>query len=473
MKLKIRQQLWVPGALLTSILMFSSCTKNWPQFEKIGNDLVIKGINLPEKWGNDTNVAWTYDLNGTGWSSPVIWGDKIFISSAIPEYKSSGITQEEEEGDEEREGPPPPPPGTPMPGMGQMPPAGPPPMPPVDTNYKHDIYRWEVTCIDLKTGKEIWKQVAFKGSPKTGTHAGNGYASETPVTDGERVYVYFGMTGLFCYDMDGNLIWNKDMGAYQTQNNWGTGSSPVLYKEVLYLQIDNEENSFLVALDAKTGEEKWRVGREEKTNYSTPVIWKNKVRTELVTGGNKARSYDLATGKLLWELKLGGGSIPSPVGDNENLYIGNPGGGPVGGTLFSVKAGAEGDITPPAGSLVSNWVVWADTSVTLGKTSPVLYKGLLYISSDGGDFSCYNAETGKNIYRQKIENIRDCYASPWVYKDKYYFTDERGVTRAVKTGEQFEILSQNKISDKFWASAAIVNNTYVFKGAKKLYCVKD
>ena len=188
------------------------------------------------------------------------------------------------------------------------------------------MYRWELSCVDLETGNELWKKVVHEGSPRTKKHANTNYAGETPVTDGERIYVYFGMTGLFCFDMDGTLVWEKDLGAYETQNGWGTGSSPVLHEGVLYVQVDNEEYSFLVALDSESGEEIWKVDREEKTSYSTPYIWKNSVRNELVTGGIRARSYDPASGELFWELQMDGRyNIPGPVSDKDLLYMGNSG----------------------------------------------------------------------------------------------------------------------------------------------------
>jgi outer membrane protein assembly factor BamB len=343
-----------------------------------------------------------------------------------------------------------------------------------DTSYLLDVYRWNVACIDLATGKEIWKKTAKEGAPRIKSHDGNGYASETPVTDGQRVYVYFGMTGLFCYDLNGTLLWQKDMGAFKSLNGWGTGASPVVYNGVVYVQIDNEVNSFLVALDAVTGNEKWRVSREETTSYSTPFIWKNKLRTELITCALTVRSYDPDNGKLLWEMKLPGErSIPSPSAMEDMLFVGCPGGNKTKASLYAVKPGATGDISLMDGTSSNEFITWSIQDAPTGNPSPLLYNGYLYIvSSRGGEFSCIDASSGALVYKKKIDGVQACWSSPWVVNGIINFYDERGITRQVKAGPQFELLpDQNKLSDKFWASIAVQDDKYVFKGVKKLYCI--
>jgi outer membrane protein assembly factor BamB len=343
----------------------------------------------------------------------------------------------------------------------------------VDNSYLEEIYRWEVTCLDLKTGKELWKQVARKGSPKGRKHAASNYACETPVTDGKRVYAYFGMNGLFCYDLNGKLLWQKEIEAKETQKNWGTGSSPVIYNNILYVLNDNEEDSWIMALDAATGNEKWKVKRQEPTTYGTPVIWKNNARTELVTMGKTARSYDPATGNLLWELKIGGEqAIASPVYDKENIYLGNSGGREIITDLFCVKAGAAGDITPADSGLVSSGVKWTVRKANVNNPSPLLYDGLIYIvAGRGGDLSCFEAATGSLVYKTKVPKVGACWATPWIQNGKLYFFDEKGITQVVKTGKIFESIATNTLDDKFWASVAITDKAYIFKGVKKIWCV--
>jgi len=430
------------GIILGFVLLLASCSNNnWPQFRGPDNNMVAVNANLPDDWGIGKNIRWTYDLTGTGWSSPVVWGNKVFIASAFAEKKAP----EKPDNYELQE----------------------------DTSYRNDIYRWEVTCIDLKTGKKLWQEVARKGSPRGSAQSGNTYASETPVTDGKRVYVYFGMTGVYCYDLNGKLLWQKDPGAWPTLNGWGTGSSPVIYKDLLFLQVDNEKSSFVVALNAATGEEKWRAERQEKTNYCTPVIWKNTIRDELVTAGKFARSYDPATGKLLWQLNMGGEmSIASPVADKDHLYIGIASGYEAKGNFFSVIAGAEGDITPPEGQRISKGVAWSQPKAEVGSTSPLLHNGLIYfLGGRGGKMACFDAATGDSVYRAKADSMAGCWASPWANNDKIFLTDEKGTTHVFRAGKKFEALSKNKLDDKFWSSVAITKDAYILKGVKSLYCI--
>ena len=390
--------------LTVVFLLLNSCTSNWPQFRGPESNQLTKEKNLPEEWSDGKNIEWKYKLSGRGWSTPVVWGDKVFITSAVLEDPT--LQWEEREGGERRL-----------------------------INPSDAEYRWEVCCLDANTGKELWKQISYGGTPTIPAHSDNTYASETPVTDGKMVYVSFGMTGLFAYDYDGNLVWEKDLGTYPTRGNWGTATSPVLWKNTLYLQNDNEENSFLVALDAASGEEKWRVQRDEKSNWSTPLIWKNKMRTELVTGGKTARSYDPATGVLLWELTLGGGrDIASPAADNEMIYLGNEKRRDGGGFLFAVKAGAKGDITPDEGATSSPGVAWSLSGSGMEMASPLLYEGLLYIlGRNKGIIFCYEAATGEPVYQSvNIPDAGPFWASPWAIEGRIYCMDERGTTHILQ-----------------------------------------
>jgi outer membrane protein assembly factor BamB len=342
------------------------------------------------------------------------------------------------------------------------------------------VYRWQVYCLDRDTGKIIWRQLALEGKPRIPIQQSNTYATETPVTDGERIYAYFGMHGLYCYDMTGNLLWKKDLGAYPTIMGQGPASSPVLDGERLFLQIDNEEKSFLVALDKKSGDEVWRVARSERTNHSSPFVWKNNVRTELVTSGNqKVRSCDPASGKLLWELGMGGGACYStPVGDSERLYVGSESGfmGPWsgGGGLFAVRAGAAGDLTLKEGETSNAGVVWSVSKSGLQKASPLVYQDYVYIlSQNGGMVICYDAKTGKQVYRERIPAAGGFWASPWAADGKVFCLDESGTTHVLQAGPEFKVLGKNKLDDMFWASPAVAGGAVILRGVDNLYCIKE
>ena len=428
----------------TVSVMAVSCTSNWPQFRGPEYNMLAQAKDLPMEWGTDQNIKWKLPLSGKGWSCPIVWGDKVFFTEAILDKNS---VPPDTSSNEERQ----------------------------QVNPPDGTYQWTVNCLDLKFGEVLWKAVAYEGKPTVPTHRDNTYASETPVTDGKRVYAYFGMIGLFCYDFEGELIWKKDLGVYKTQKDWGTSTSAVLYKNNLYLQLDNEDESFLVAMNKKTGEEIWRIPREEKTNWSTPVIWKNRVRTELVTGGQKARSYDPKTGELLWELDLGGGrNISSPVASRDLLFTGNEKRSDGGGFLFAIKAGSEGDITPPEGDSTSSGVLWTRSNSGLAMASPLLYNGHIYIvERRGGSVSCYEETTGRTVYsKTRIPEAGAFWASPWAYNDRIWCMDESGTTYVIKAGEDFEVLSKYSIEDKFWSSAAITDQGYIFRGVSNLFHVE-
>jgi outer membrane protein assembly factor BamB len=361
------------------------------------------------------------------------------------------------------------------------------------------IYRWEVLCLDRATGSVLWRELALEGKPRIPTHGSNTYASETPVTDGERVYAYFGMHGLFCFSADGKLVWKKDLGSFPMQMGWGSSSSPVLDSDRLFLQIDNEEKSFLVSLDKKTGNEVWRVDRAERTNWGSPIVWKNKVRSELVTSGSqKIRSYDPATGKLLWELSSGGQCNATPVGDADLLYVGcetrgfggepgEPGGaggrgggrggfgggGGAPGGLFAVRAGASGDITLKEGETSNSGVAWSVPRSGPEKSSPLVYQGHVYILRQGGGIvTCYDAKTGKQVYRERIPNAGAFWASPWGSDGKIFCLDGDGTTHVLQAGAIFKVLGKNPREEMTWATPAIAGGAIFVRGVDHLYSIK-
>jgi len=241
------------------------------------------------------------------------------------------------------------------------------------------------------------------------------------------------------------------------------------------MQIDNEENSFLAALDAKNGNEIWRVSRDEKSNWGTPAIWENSVRTELVVQGMKTRSYNPENGELIWELEMGGGrNITSPTTDGDMIFIGNEKRSDGGGTLFGVKAGGSGDISLKEGERSNEFVIWSVPESGIAMASPLVYKGLIYIvDRNRGQIYCYESATGKTVYPgTKVTDAKAFWASPWAYDEKIYCLDEKGTTHVIQAGRKYRELAKNKLDDTFWASTAIANKSYFFRGEKGIYCVQ-
>jgi outer membrane protein assembly factor BamB len=287
----------------------------------------------------------------------------------------------------------------------------------------------------------------------------------------------------------------------------GPASSPVLDGERLFLQIDNEENSFLVALNTKTGDEMWRVTRDERTNHCSPILWKNKQRTELVTGGSqKVRSYDPASGKVLWELSMGGGRCYStPVGDSDMLYVGSQGGfggggfggeepggpggpgeesraprggrrgpgGGGGGGLYAVRAGASGDVSLKQGETSNAGIVWSQPKNGPEMASPLVYQGYLYVlRQNGGIVNCYDAKTGKQLYRERIPRAASFWASPWACDGKVFCLDDSGTTHVIQAGPEFKVLGKSSIDEMCWASAAVADGTLLLRGVDHVFCIK-
>lgn len=320
----------------------------------------------------------------------------------------------------------------------------------------------------------IWKKLAVEQKPTIPTHRTNTYASETPVTDGKHVYAYFGMTGLFCFDMQGELAWKKDLGTHRMTMDWGTGSSPVLEGDLLFIQCDNEQDSFLVALNKLTGDEVWRDMRDQKSSWCSPYVWKNEKRTELVTAGTTgARAYDPATGKVLWALTgMNGRCSATPVGDKERCYFGCGGGMGGSGPLVAIRAGAEGTFSVKEAK--PDQVAWSVSKGGPPMASPLLYQGRLYILEQrGGLMSCFDAVDGKEIYKKRIPGAKGFTSSPWGYDNKVFCLDESGETFVIEAGPEFKVLGQNALSGAMcWSSPAIAGGALFLRDLDSLYCIK-
>lgn len=467
--------------LSASVIALSSNAADWPGFRGPDGSGVSSEKDLPTEWSTSKNVAWKAKIAGTGWSQPIVWGDKVFVTSAVtekqPRPSAGGFG-----GGGGGFGKGGPPMGKGGFGKGGFGGGG---------GAPTAVYKWEITCLDRETGKEVWKKLAVEKKPSIPTHGTNTYASETPVTDGERIYVYFGMTGLFCYDFNGELVWKKDLGSHSMTMGWGTGSSPVLDGDRLYIQCDNEEKSFLIALDKKKGDELWKITRSDRSSWCTPFVWKNKDRTEIVTAGTGGlKSYNPADGKLLWEIKAssggggggggggfgrGGGTVSaSPVAGEEMLFAGWGAGAGASGPLYAVKPGAKGDISLKSGETSNEFIAWSNSRGGPGMASPLIYKGHLYtLDQRGGTISCYDAKTGKSVYsKERISGAGGFTSSPIAHDDKIYCLDDAGAMHIVQAGESFKVLGKNGIGEMCWSSPAIAQGAIFVRGLDTLYCIK-
>ena len=421
--------------------------KNWPQWRGPLASGVSPYGKAPVKWNENKNIKWKIEIPGKGHATPIIWGNKIFVLTAIKTDKKIEPQKKV--------------PAQPTQGQGRG--------RSMSTTPEH-VHKFAIFAINRFDGSIIWQHTAREELPHEGVHSTGNYASNSPVTDGEHIYAYFGSRGLYCYDMQGKLIWDKDFGEMKTKMGWGEGSSPALYKDTIVVTWDHEGQSFIIALDKKTGKELWKVDRDETTSWATPLIVESNGKPQVITSAtSKIRSYDLATGQLLWESSgMTMNAIPSPVAANGMVYIMS---GFMGSALQAIRLSeAKENI---AGSTALVWTLDKDTPYT---PSPLLYDDMLYFTKFlNNSLSCYNASTGEAYYKvQKLEGLgMGLYASPVGADGKIYITNRNGKTQVIKHGAQFEILATNKLDDSFSASPVIVDNELYLRGEKHLYCIAE
>jgi outer membrane protein assembly factor BamB len=436
-------------ALLASTIV--SAEQEWPQFRGAKSGVAADDPALPDVWSTTQNVAWKIDVPGRGWSSPVVSGDHVFITAAVNSKGSEEALK-------------PVPEYTPRSFGGTM--SG------QDLTRSTDPHRWVLYDVDFNTGKIRWEQTIRTTAPPEPKHQKNSYASETPITDGERVYAYFGNLGLFAFDMSGKPVWSKPMDAFKVRNGWWHAASPVLHRDRLYIVNDNDERSFLAAFDRKSGEELWRTIREEGSNWATPFVWENGTRTEIVTAGTKrVRSYDL-NGKLLWEFSgMSSIDIPTPLAAHGLLFItsGYPG-DPL-RPAYAIRPGASGDISLKKDETSNAFIVWSNPALGPYNPSPLVYGDYYYTLFDRGFFTCHDAKTGKEIYgRQRITTEATGFtASPWAYNGKIFATSEDGDTYVIQAGPEFKVLGKNSLDEMTLATPAVARGSVIIRTASKLY----
>jgi outer membrane protein assembly factor BamB len=437
----------VSGWALVAIVSVAA-SDQWPQFRGSEAGSIADDPSLPDRWSETENVLWKTDIPGLGWSSPVVWNDHIFVTATIGDRAE------------------------PLPKKGLYDPG--------DENGKtrsNAEHAWMVYDIDFATGKIRWQQELLKAVPPVQRHVKNTFASETPVTDGERVYVYFGSSGtLAAFDLAGKRTWLKEVGAFDGRQGFGTASSPVLYKDLVIVVHDNNTESFIAAFNKKTGEEIWKVKRDEVENWSTPFVWENDQRTEIVTTGlRRVRSYDLE-GKLLWELSgMTSNVVPTPFARYGLLYInsGYPGTQPR--PVYAIRPGASGDISLKPGETGNRYIVWYQPLLGTYSTSSLVYGDYYYTLLDRGFLLCHDARTGKQIYgRQRISPDAGGFtASPWGYNGKIFLLSEDGDTFVVQAGPEYRLLGKNSLNEMSLATPAVVRGSVILRTQSKLYRIAN
>jgi outer membrane protein assembly factor BamB len=435
---------------LTLALAVLSAADNWPQFRGAQAGVAADNRALPETWGPTQNVVWKIDVPGRSWSSPVVWGDHVFVTTAINTVETEALLPTAAYVSRSNGG----------------------------TMSFRDIatttapHRWMVYDIDFKTGRVRWEREVATAVPSQPRHLKNSYASETPVTDGQRLYAYFGNVGLFAFDLNGKPLWSHPMEALKVRSGFGPAASPVVDGDRVFIVNDNDEQSFIAAFNAATGEELWRVNRKEGSNWTSPFVWKNDRRTEIVTAGSdKIRSYDV-DGKLLWELSgMSSFAVPTPFSANGLLYVTSGYPGDKLRPAYAIRPGATGDISLKSDRTENDYIVWSQATLGPFHPSALVYGGCYYTLLDRGLLSCNDPGTGKEIYpRQRISvEATGFSASLWAYNGKVFALSEDGDTYVIQAGADFKILGKNSLEEMTLATPAVANGSLIVRTATKLY----
>jgi len=427
-----------PGVAVAKIdrLREMEAMRYWAQWRGPLGTGVAPHADPPVEWSEHKNIRWKTPLSGRGHSSPVIWADRVFLTTAVPS------------GDAVR------------PGAGYR---------PGEHGNLSAVRRHEfiVLAVSRRDGKVLWRTVVREGIPHEGGHYTGTFGSASPIADGEHVFAFFGSNGLYCLDMDGHVKWKTDLGDMHSKHGHGEGSSPALYGETIVVNWDHEGQSFLIALDKRTGKERWKVNRDEVTSWSTPIFVEHKGTVQVVVSAtNRVRGYDLATGDVIWECGgLSRNVVASPVSADGMVYAGSSYGKQA---MLAIRLeNAKGDITD------TDRVAWAIDRYTPYVPSPLLYKGRLYfLRHYQGLLSCLEARSGEVLYGPaRLEGIRNVYASPVAAAGRIYITSRGGVTLVLNHGDEGEVLAQNLLDDSFSASAALVGDEIYLRGEQHLYCI--
>lgn len=434
--------------LFSTILLFafsnsSKAQQNsdnyWTQWRgPLNTGAAIKG-NPPVEFSETKNLKWKTQIPGKGHATPVVWEDKIIVLTSVPTSEKPSASNNASEQDNR--------------------------MAPSRAEFIHEF---KVILVDRDNGEIIWQKTVAREFPVEGTHELGSWASNSPITDGERIYAYFGSRGIYCLDFDGNILWQKDFGQSEKHMSFGEGDSPFLYKDRLFVLWDHQGESFIVALDAKTGNEVWRKDRDEVTSWSTPLVIEVNGKPQVITSApNQVRSYDFDTGEIIWtSTGMTRNVIPNPVYADGILYVMS---GFRGSALQAIDpAKAKGDIN---GTLAILWTYDQDTPYT---PNPVLMNGKLYfLRVNNGFLTCLDAKTGEVIYaKENIQGISTLFSSPTGVNDRIYIAS-KNIVVVVSAGNTPEILASNQLDEDFHASPVVVGNDLILRGFEWLYCFSE
>ena len=433
-------------------VLLAAQTLNWPMFRGPEAAGVAEGPAALH-WNADTsagpaqNIRWKTPLPGLSHSSPIVWGDKLYVATAVSAVGNAPL----------RVG---------LYGDG-------------DSANDNGEQSWQVYCLDKRTGKVLWSRIARQGAPKSRRHTKATHANSTLATDGRRLVAWFGSEGLFVYDLSGKPLWQKDLGTFDVgpqgyDLQWGVASSPVIFEDIILLQCDQKKGSFLVALDAGTGSEKWRTPRDGVSNqsWSTPAVVRAAGRTQVVTNGWPfIAGYDFATGKELWRLRAGGDiPVPTPVFAHGLIFVTNAHGGQA--PLFAIKPDAAGDISPAKDATTSTGVVWSVPRNGAYMQTPLIAGDLLYSCSDRGVLKVYDARTGELRYQQRLgEGTTGFSSSPIAADGRIYFASEEGDVYVLKLGPQYELLATNHFGEITMATPAYSEGVLFYRTRGHLVAV--
>jgi len=421
-------------------LMAQQPTANWSGFRGYrAQGTAQANIKMPQSWSvpDNKNIKWRVPIPGLAHSSPIVWGDRVFITTAINSKGKSELKL----------------------GLyGNIAPVKNPP-----------AHSWWIYCLDRQTGKVMWKHKCHDGIPQVKRHTKATHANSTPTTDGKYIVAFFGSEGLFCLDMEGKQIWARNFGLLDSgffrvpRAQWGFASSPIIHEDKVIIQCDVQKNSFIAALDLKTGKTLWRTARTEVPTWSTPTVYVGSEQTQVIVNGFKhIGGYDLETGKEVWKLSGGGDiPVPTPVIGYKLIFITNAHG--PGSPIYAIKPDAKGNISLEQGEHSNQFIKWSVPRGGGYMQTPIVYEDHFYTCRDNGVLSCYAAKTGKLFYKERLGRATGFTASPVAGDGKLYFAGESGEVVVVKAGEKFKVLSRNSMGESCMATPAISSGNLIFR----------